>query len=678
MRTIYAGEQLFIGRQGENNAAAVLFNVADWRRRYGNGTYAVLHKRCGDNAPYPAPVTVDGDNVRWVITSSDVEKPGFGEAELVLTVNGTVAISRMYCTVTEKSLGEPGEAPEPYESWVTQVLEAATAAEAASEAVQNMTVEGVPGEEVAVEKQVDPETGAVKLTFTLATGPTVTITEITGGHRITITDAKGDHEFDVMDGEGGDTAGVVAPAYSAEETYDEGDLVIRESMLYRAKQDITAPEAWKPAHWEQTTVDAELEQYMKYGTLVVTCLTQDGVTVTGQTVTVRKGDASGPVYAQEDYNGQPVSIPVPIGFDYYVSVSDTLDHHFNPTVAYGMVSTLTTNVTLTYSDLSNISTFGDIKAALNAGIDLSGLVGESVTATRQNRSLVFDVVDYDAVDESVWLLLHDTMPNQMVFEPKQALAWFADGLPAGSYYFTHSGENYYFTLTKPIPEDGQLAATTSTFSTYVNQDASTALESGSVSQTEIAGAASLGTTATGNLNHMNRVNSGSNNAGESGLFTWLNSDAEPNTNLPRVNKFSRPYSSGSDGGFLRGFDAADLECLEDVEWTIQANLTYEAPASMGGIAVVGQQYTITGKIGLAKLANVGLSGSSPWDLYVGATNADRIKYYNGGARSWWVFDTLPYVAGSEYVVYSSGGSSGSGTDSSFGVVPACKIKKDVV
>lgn len=474
------------------------------------------------------------------------------------------------------------------------------------------------------------------------------------------------------------TADVVAPAYSQSETYNEGDLVIYESLLYRAKQDISTPEAWTEAHWEQTTVDVELKQYMKYSTLVVTCLTKDGVTVTGQTVTVRKGsDASGPVYAQEAYNGQPVSILLPVGFDYFVSVSDTLNNHFGPTVASGVVSTPTINVTLTYSDFFNISTFWDIKAALNAGIDLSELVGESVTATRQNKPLVFDIVDYDAVDESVWLLLHDTMPNRRVFEPQQALAWFGEGLPAGSYYFTHRGRKYYFTLTKPIPKDGQLMATTRTFSTYVNQDASTALESSSVSETVIADATSLGTTATGNLNHMDRVKYGSNNAGESGLFTWLNSDAEPNTNLPRLNKFSRPYSSGSDGGFLRGFDAADLECLEDVEWTIQANDAYEAPASMGGITAKGQQYTITGKIGLAKFENIGLSGSNPWDLYVDATDTDRIKYYDGSSLGWWVFDANTSFAYYEYFVKASGGSSYCNTCDSYGVVPACKIKKSM-
>lgn len=174
---------------------------------------------------------------------------------------------------------------------------------------------------------------------------------------------------------GGDTAGVVASAYSAESRYSKGNLVIENQILYRALVDITTPEVWTPEHWEQTTIDAELQEYMKYSTLVVTCLTQDGVTVTGQTVTVRKGSASGDIFATAAYNGQPVSIKVPVGFEYHVSVSDTLPQHFAPTTASGLVNTSTIAVTLTYEDLSNITTYAGIQAALQSLPDPSVMAG---------------------------------------------------------------------------------------------------------------------------------------------------------------------------------------------------------------------------------------------------------------------------------------------------------------
>lgn len=53
--------------------------------------------------------------------------------------------------------------------------------------------------------------------------------------------------------------GTIAPNYSSSSTYRKNQLVMRNELLYRAKQDITTPEAWTASHWEQTTVAAERE-----------------------------------------------------------------------------------------------------------------------------------------------------------------------------------------------------------------------------------------------------------------------------------------------------------------------------------------------------------------------------------------------------------------------------------
>ena len=91
---------------------------------------------------------------------------------------------------------------------------AAGEAEAASQAIQDMDVEAetlTEGSAASVEKTVDPETGAVTLSFGIPRGdtgdpgysPTIQIATITGGHRITVTDRQGSASFDVMDGEQG-------------------------------------------------------------------------------------------------------------------------------------------------------------------------------------------------------------------------------------------------------------------------------------------------------------------------------------------------------------------------------------------------------------------------------------------------------------------------------------------
>jgi len=116
-------------------------------------------------------------------------------------------------------------------------------------------------------------------------------------------------------------------------------------------------------------------------TITVTCTTQDGVTVTGQTVTLRNGtSATAPVIATKSYNGQPVSFVVAKDTAYFVSVSNTLAGHFNPTTASGSATT-DTSVILTYSDTAHLTTFADIKGALDGGATANDLVGVEIADT---------------------------------------------------------------------------------------------------------------------------------------------------------------------------------------------------------------------------------------------------------------------------------------------------------
>lgn len=135
-------------------------------------------------------------------------------------------------------------------------------------------------------------------------------------------------------------------------TYDRQTTAI--SDLAAVKSDVASI---------KTNVDALVA---KYSSIVVTCQTQDGVTVTGQIVTLRAGtSADAPVYDTRAYNGQPVTFEVPQGFRYYVEVSSTLSGHFDPTTAVGTATTSTVAITLTYSDTSHITTFADIKGAMD-------------------------------------------------------------------------------------------------------------------------------------------------------------------------------------------------------------------------------------------------------------------------------------------------------------------------
>ena len=434
---------------------------------------------------------------------------------------------------------------------------------------------------------------------------------------------------------------------------------------------VKAVQDGKPTEWEAVNPDY---------TLTVTVSTQDGVTVTGQTVTVRAGDADGPVYGTAEYNGQPVSFRVPDGFAYYAEVTDNLAAHFRPTTVKGVINGANAAVTLLYNDFSTIQTAPDIQAALNADMDLTELVGQQITCQRGNDTLSWDVVDYDSTAKVVTLCMHDVLPDNMQFEPSQALMYCEDGLAAGSYTFKWDNTQCYFTLTQAIPAGGQLMATNSAFQTYESVTATAQIESGTVSTEAIDGATNLGQTGTGNLNHHDRANYGSNNFGESGILQWLNSDSPANTPLPRLTKFSRPYVP-TNAGFKAGLDADFLACIQDTVWKCSANNVYECPASLGGIAKKGNPYTVTAKFALASEIEVfgeyggTQDGGTVWDLYVGAEATDRIKYYNNTARSWWL--RSPYWSVTRNVRYVN--TSGSGVNllalTSSGVAVACKIAK---
>ena len=427
----------------------------------------------------------------------------------------------------------------------------------------------------------------------------------------------------------------------------------------------------KPTEWEAVSPDY---------TLTVTVNTQDGVTVTGQTVTVRAGDADGPVYGTAEYNGQPVSFRVADGFAYYAEVTDNLAAHFKPTTVKGVINGANAAVTLLYNDFSTIQTASDIQAALDADMDLTELVGQQITCQRGNDTLSWDVVDYDSVAKVVTLCTHDVLPDNMQIELPQALMYCEDGLIAGSYTFKQGNAQYYFTLTQAIPAGGQLRATTSEFQTYESTTATTQIESGTVSTETIDGATNLGQTGTGNLNHHDRVNNGSNNFGESGILQWLNSDSPANTPMPRLTKFSRPYVP-TKAGFKADLDAEFLACIQDTTWKCSANNVYECPVSLGGIAQKGNPYTVMAKFALASDIEVfgeygGVQdGGTVWGLYVDAEATDRIKYYNNSARKWWL--RSPHWSGAANIRYvnTSGVSSLNGASNSSGVAVACKIAK---
>ena len=133
---------LNLGRVGENNITEFVFDYTNWAEEYGAGTLSLVLKRQGDEEGYPKSMTTENNQSTWVIDQTDVANEGIGEAQLTYTVDSEIKKSVIYLTKTCPSIEPVGPAPDPYQSWLDQMIEAKEdaedAAERAEEAAQSV------------------------------------------------------------------------------------------------------------------------------------------------------------------------------------------------------------------------------------------------------------------------------------------------------------------------------------------------------------------------------------------------------------------------------------------------------------------------------------------------------------------------------------------------------------
>lgn len=132
------GTDFPLGRRGENLVTQIRFPVAGWAEKYGDGSFGLLAQRQGDSNPYPVSITTDSEYVYWNVSSADTGVAGVGKAELRYTVGEALAKSVIYITRTAPALDDAGNPPEPYESWVNEVM---AAAETVEDIAANLYVE---------------------------------------------------------------------------------------------------------------------------------------------------------------------------------------------------------------------------------------------------------------------------------------------------------------------------------------------------------------------------------------------------------------------------------------------------------------------------------------------------------------------------------------------------------
>ena len=128
-----------LGRQGENLARQILFDVSGWETEYGLGVVELIAQRPGEAQPYPVAVHRNGTIVTWDVSSTDTEMPGdSGKCELRYYVGEVLAKSKTWQTWVETAMDTPSETapPEPEQGWVDQIIAVGAAAKASADAAK--------------------------------------------------------------------------------------------------------------------------------------------------------------------------------------------------------------------------------------------------------------------------------------------------------------------------------------------------------------------------------------------------------------------------------------------------------------------------------------------------------------------------------------------------------------
>lgn len=114
------GKLIMLGKQGENLAREVVFDVSGVRAEFGDGAFRLSAKRPGEADAYPATITETGDTVVWALAGADTQNAGRGQCELAYYAGETRLKTWTYDTAIAKSLtGSPKT--DPYDEFLDEV-----------------------------------------------------------------------------------------------------------------------------------------------------------------------------------------------------------------------------------------------------------------------------------------------------------------------------------------------------------------------------------------------------------------------------------------------------------------------------------------------------------------------------------------------------------------------------
>lgn len=146
------GKRISLGRIGENETRVVRFNISDIVVNFPEAEFTLLNRRPNDVYAYPVSsqyISVEGGTLYWTIQSGDLAVDGIGECEIKAEQNGKIVKTVIWMTCVLRALDGSANPPQPWESWVEQVEDAAEDATAAAALLENASAEAEtldPGE----------------------------------------------------------------------------------------------------------------------------------------------------------------------------------------------------------------------------------------------------------------------------------------------------------------------------------------------------------------------------------------------------------------------------------------------------------------------------------------------------------------------------------------------------
>ena len=217
-----------IGFEDENNRTQIRIDCGEVFGEYPNAAVS-MKVQAPKGGIYPATVTREGNMILWTVRDCDVANKGSGDFQLTFTDETTVIKTCPGRFHVDRSLKGSGTAPSGVQDWLDNA-------------------------EKVLEDLEDAEVNQPKI----VEGNWYVYNVETGEYVDTGVKAQGE------DGDPGQPGTDATPDLITKDYADLTFPVAKDSFcyhdgkLYQAKQDIQTSEQWTAAHWQETTVEEQL------------------------------------------------------------------------------------------------------------------------------------------------------------------------------------------------------------------------------------------------------------------------------------------------------------------------------------------------------------------------------------------------------------------------------------